>query len=35
MEQGTQASLNERRIDLVVSRAGMFEVFGGSLPESL
>jgi putative ABC transport system permease protein len=35
MDEGTQASLNERRIDLVVSRAGMFEVFGGSLPESL
>ncbi len=35
MDEGTQASLNERRIDLVVSRAGMFEVFGGSLPEAL
>jgi putative ABC transport system permease protein len=35
LTEGTQVSMNERRIDLVVTRRGMIEVFGGSLPESL
>lgn len=35
LTEGTQISMNERRIDLVVTRQGMIEVFGGSLPETL
>ncbi len=35
MQEGTRASLDERRIDLVVSRKGMTELIGGSLPEAL
>ena len=35
LTDGSQASLNERRIDLVVNRKGMIEVFGGSLPQDL
>lgn len=35
LNEGTQISMNERRIDLVMTRRGMIEVFGGSLPQTL
>jgi putative ABC transport system permease protein len=35
MQDGAQATLEERGIDLMVIKRGMVEVFGGSLPEAL
>ena len=32
MQAGSQATLEERRVDLMVMKRGMVEVFGGSLP---
>lgn len=35
LQDGTSDSLAERGVDLVVSRQGLVEIFGGSLPEDL
>jgi putative ABC transport system permease protein len=35
LQAGSQATLEERRVDLLVMKRGMVEVFGGSLPAAL